>query len=185
MSACRYEDRRSHSIWDDRSERGMSECFSYHVVVEDLQVDEFLQRFAPGDVLETIAWLSANRYTLSSHRGEGTFGAQFVYTSDAEVLIIVDRSQWMLNVAPSPGAKAWQYDLLIAAQLGQPYGEVFPTVGSRSVGDPLPEQLPEGVSWRETLPGVLQWVKADEVETGVDHARLERDRLMWPRPGKR
>jgi hypothetical protein len=159
--------------------------FSYPVAVEDLEVDEFLQRFAPGDVQDSISWLIANGYTLSSHRGEGAFGAQFVYTSDAEVLVTVDRSQWFLDVAPRPGAEAWQYDLLIAAQMSKPYGEVFPTVGARTVGDPLPEQLPEGVSWRETLPGILRWVKGDEVHAAVDQARHERDRLMWPRTRKR
>lgn len=133
---------------------------------------------------DTIAWLSANGYSLSSHRGEGTFGAQLVYTSDAEVLVTVDRSQWILDVAPGPGTEAFQYDLLIAAHVGQPYEDVFPTVVARSVGDPLPEQLPEGVSWRETLPGILRWVRGDEVRAAVDRARKERDRMMWTRTRK-
>jgi len=159
--------------------------FTYPVAVDDLEVDEFLQRSAPGDVRDTIAWLSVSGYTLGSHHGEGTFGAQFVYMGEAKVLITVDRSQWMLDVAPSPDAEAWQYDLLIAAQAEQHYGEVFPTVGTRSVGDPLPEQLPEGVSWRETLPGILQWVEGDDVRVAVDQARDERNRLMWPLTRKR
>lgn len=149
--------------------------------MEDLEVGEFLQRFAPVDVLETIAWLSANGYILSSHRGETTFGAEFVYVGDAEVRITVDRSQWFLDVAPRPGAEAWQYDLLIAARTGQPYGEVFPAAGSRSVGDPLPDKLPEGVSWRETLPGILKWVGGQGVPAAVDNALQERSRIMRPR----
>lgn len=64
-----------------------------------------------GDVRGAIAWLSANGYTLSSHRGEGTLGAQFAYAGDARVVIIVDRSQWMLDVAPRPDAEPWQYEL--------------------------------------------------------------------------
>jgi hypothetical protein len=120
--------------------------------VGDREVGKFLQRFAPDDVRETIAWLASNGYTLSSHRGEGSFGAEFVYVGDAEVHITVDRSQWLLDVAPRPGAKAWQYDLLIAAQAGQPYGEVFPQTGSRSVGDPLPDKLPEGVIGARPCP---------------------------------
>jgi hypothetical protein len=136
-------------------------------------------------VWDTIAWLSANGYALSSQRGEGTFGAQFVFTRDAEVLVTVDRSQWMLDVAPRPGAAAWQYDLLVAAQAGRPYEEVVPMAGARSVGNPLAEQLPEGVSWRKTLPTILQWLRGDEVAAAVDRARNERDRLMWPRTRKR
>ncbi|MEI8410505.1 hypothetical protein [Kribbella sp. CCNWLY201] len=38
--------------------------------MEDLEVREFLQRFAPDDVRETIAWLTANGYTLSSTAGK-------------------------------------------------------------------------------------------------------------------
>ena len=153
--------------------------------MEDLQVDGFLRRSAPSDVRDTIAWLSTNGYTRSSHRGESTFGAQFIYSSDAEVIVTVDRSPWLLDVAPRPGAESWQYDLLIAAQSGQPYEEVFPMVGGRAVGEPLPEQLPEGVSWRETLPGILQYIESDEVQTAVDQARKERNRLMWPSPRNR
>lgn len=52
--------------------------------MEDLEVGEFLQRFAPDDVRATIAWLTANGYILSFHRGEGTFGAEFVYVVDGE-----------------------------------------------------------------------------------------------------
>lgn len=153
--------------------------------MEDLEVREFLQRFAPDDVRETITWLTANGYSLSTHRGEGTFGAEFVYVGDAEVRISVDRSQWTLDVAPRPGAKAWQYDVLIAARTGQPYGEVFPETGSRSVGDPLPDKLPEGVSWRETLPGILQWVDGEGVQAAADCALHERHRMMSPRTRRR
>ena len=151
--------------------------------MEDREVDEFLNRCAPGDVKDSISWLIANGYTLESHRGEGTFGAQFVYTGAAEVLVTVDRSQWMLDVAPSPGAEPWQYDVLIAAQMSKPYGEVFPTA-ARSVGDPLPGQLPVGVSWRQTLPGILQWVGGAEVPTAVDQALHERNQHTWPRARK-
>ena len=158
--------------------------FSYPVAVEIREVAEFLQQFAPADVQEATAWLLANGYTLASHRGEGAFGAEFVYVGDAEVHVTVDRSQWFLDVAPSPGAKAWQYDLLIVAQTGQPYGEVFPETGSRSVGDPLPDQLPGGVSWHETLPGILRWVDGASVQPAVEIALRERNRLMWPRTRK-
>lgn len=153
--------------------------------VEGLEVGEFLERFAPDDVKATVAWLADNGYSLVSQRGEGTFGAQFVYAGDAEVQISVDRSQWFLDVAPRPGAKAWQYDLLVVARAGRPYGEVFPDPGSRSTGDPLPEQLPDGVSWHDTLPDILKYVDGQRVQAAVDGALRERDRLMWPRTRRR
>ena len=149
-------------------------------------MDEFLQRAAPSDVQETIAWLSAYGYTLSSHQGDGTFGAQFRYLGEAKVLITVDRSQWSLDVALTPDAEVWQYELLIAAQIGQAYGKVLLLTDTRSVGDQLPQQLPDGVSWRETLPGILRWVQGDDVRVAVDKAREERNQLsMRQRTGER
>lgn len=153
--------------------------------MNQLEVDEFLQRAAPSDVQETIAWLSANGYTRCSHQGDGTFGAQLLYLGEAKVLITVDRSQWSLDIARRPDGEVWQYDLLIAAQTGQAYGEVFPSTGSRSIGGQLPQQLPDGVSWRETLPGILRWVQSEDVRFAVDKAREERNRLMRPRTGER
>lgn len=153
----------------------------YPVAVEIHQVDEFLRQFAPDDVRETVAWLSDSGFTLTSHSGESTFGAQFVYASDAQILITVDRSQWLLEVAPRAGADAWQYDLLLAAYKALDYAALFPRMGSRSLGDPLPEQLPEGVSWRETLPEILKWVNDESVPGAVDRALDQRFYLMWGR----
>jgi hypothetical protein len=145
------------------------------------QIDEFLHTYAPADVQDTVAWLSANGYALVAQKGDSTFGAQFVYEGHAEVRITVDRSQWFLDVAPGPGSKAWQYDLILAARQGLDYGALFPDTGSRLLGDPLPEQLPMGVSWRETLPDILQWVSGETVPALVDRARHQRFALMWPR----
>ena len=148
--------------------------------MEHFQVDEFLTRYAPDDVRDTIAWLATHGYTLVSRQGEGTFGALLVYAGDAEVRISVDRSQWCLDVAPRPGREAWDYDLLLAAHQDQEYGALFPQNDSRSWGEPLPDQLPEGVSWRETLPDILEWVSGDAVGTAVDRACHQRGDLMWP-----
>lgn len=158
-------------------------ALSYPVDVQSPEIDD-VQRLAPDDVRATIEWLSANGYTLRSHRGESTFGAQFIYAGQAEIHITVDRSQWTLDIAPRPGAQAWQYDLLIAAQTGQPYGEVFPETRSRSLKDPLSYQLPAGVSWRETLPGILHWMDDEDVTAAVEHALHERQ-TMWLRTRKR
>ena len=152
--------------------------------MEDQAITELVDRSAPRDVRDAAAWLSANGYTLDSHRGAGTFGAQLVYRGEARVVITVDRSQWMLDVAPSPDADAWQYDLLIVAQSARPYGEVFPRVDPTSLGS-TPEQLPEGVSWRATLPGVLRWVGNHDVRDAVTRGRDERARLMRIRVPRR
>lgn len=128
-----------------------------------------------------MAWLTDNGYRLASQAGASTFGAEFVFEGEAMVCIVVDRSQWMLDVAPSPGADSWQYDLLIAAHSGQDYGLRFPGTGSRPVARNLPEQLPEGVSWRETLPDIVRWVRENDVAERVSNAKRQRARLMWGR----
>jgi hypothetical protein len=145
------------------------------------QVDEFIRVNAPADVQHTVAWLLSSGYVLVPQEGASTFGASFVLEGDSVVQVIVDRSQWSLDVAAASGAQLWQYDLLLAAQSSQEYGRRFPGVGARTLDAPLPKQLPEGVSWRETLPGVLQWIQAGDVTESVTEAQQQRSTLMWPR----
>jgi len=139
---------------------------------------ELLAAHAPSDVLETVMWLLENGYTLTTQRGESTFGAEFVYDGRSRVRIIVERSQWFLDVAAAPGSAWIQYDLAVAARSGTAYGERFPRLGGRSLGDPLPEQLSEGVSWRETLPDLLEWVRTADVTTAVETSRRQRSVLI-------
>lgn len=145
------------------------------------QVDEFFRAYAPADVQHTVAWLVSRGYVLDSQDGTNTFGALFVFEGDSVVQIIVDRSQWSLDVAATPAAEFWHYDLLLAAQSGQEYGRRFPGVGTRTLDGHLPKQLPEGVSWRETLPGLLHWIQASDVTELVTEAQQQRSTLMWPR----
>jgi hypothetical protein len=132
------------------------------------QADEFFRANAPADVQHTVAWLLSSGYVPVSQRSADTFGAVFVFEGDSVVQIIVDRSQWSLDVAAAPAAEFWQYDLLLAAQSGQGYGQRFPGVGARTSDAALPKQLPEGVSWRETLPEILRLIQGER-RHGVAH----------------
>jgi len=152
--------------------------------VGDELAADLLSRFAPFDVTAAIVWLIENGYALTSQRGTSTFGAQWVYSADRDVVVTVDRAQWMLDVSANVGEAPWQYDLLLVAHAGQPYADVFPTVGARSLSDPLPDQLPEGVSWRDTLPVVLGWLERTDVRdvgAAVVAARQQRLDRMWQR----
>lgn len=149
--------------------------------MSQLRVDEFFRANAPADVQHTVAWLVSSGYALVSQEGTNTFGALFVFEGDSVVQIIVDRSQWSLDVAAAPAAEFWHYDLLVAAQSGQEYERRFPGVRTRASDAPLPKQLPEGVSWRETLPGILHWLQASDVTESVTEAQQQRASLMWPR----
>lgn len=145
------------------------------------QVSQFFRTHAPTDVQHTLAWLSSSGYVLVSQEGTNTFGAVFVFEGDCVVQISVDRSQWSLDVAVTPAAAPWQYDLLLAAQSNQEYAQQFPWVGTRPAGAALPKQLPDGVSWRETLPGILRWIQAGDVTESIAAALQQRSALMWPR----
>ena len=145
------------------------------------QVDEFFRANAPADVQHTLAWLVSSGYVLVSQEGTNTFGAVFVFEGDSVVQIIVDRSQWSLDVAAASTAGFWQYDLLLAAQSSQGYGRQFPGAGARTLDGPLPKQLPEGVSWRETLPGILRWIQASDVTESITEAQQQRSTRMWSR----
>ena len=147
-----------------------------------LDLQEFFRAWAPADVQETLAWLLDNGYELASQHGSNTFGAAFHLVGDVEVVIVVDRSQWGLAVAPTPDAEAWSYDLLLAAHSGMDYRERFPSVERVPFTSPLAAQLPEGVSWRATLPEILVWVKRPGVDAGVEEALRQRVAQMWPEP---
>jgi len=38
--------------------------------MEQSQIDEFLQTYAPADVQDTVAWLSTNGYALVAQNGD-------------------------------------------------------------------------------------------------------------------
>jgi hypothetical protein len=144
---------------------------------------EALLRRTTDDIRASIRWLLDNGYTLTRVQTSAGQVYALVYGGQAEVIVSVDRSQWFLEIARTPGAPPIQFDLLVAAQRGQTYWDCFP----RQV-DPgstrLPEQLPPGVSWRNTLPDVLMWIGGPDVTEMVDRARDQRYVVMWPESHK-
>ena len=135
---------------------------------------------ATDDVRETLQWLEANGYALVGQQGgpEESFGnVQLRYEGpDGVVVATRDRGQWVLEVARNPEAALVQYDLALAAAEHRDWRDYPHSL------DVLPEQLPESVRWRHTLPTVLQWLQAagDESDTAIARARDERYVFMWP-----
>lgn len=148
------------------------------------QVDDLLLQQAPTDVVRTVQWLLSRGYRQTHRAGDNTFGARWVYSGRAQVLIAVDRSQWVLDVASEPGGQPWQYDLVLAAMSGLTYGHRFPGTGSFHAGTPLPSQLPAGLSWHETLPEALTWITNTSREADLFRAQSERFELMWRLPAR-
>jgi hypothetical protein len=154
-------------------------------VVDD--VEEFLGFHATDDVRATVRWLVDNGYVFARYDGGSSglsaFGSSFVYIGDAEVAVTVDKSQWYLDISATPGAASLQFDLLVAAFRGLPYWELFPINRSRDRPARLPEQLPPGVVWRDTLPQVLAWLArtdAAEVAAAAKLAQNQRFAGTWP-----
>jgi len=167
---------------DDRAAAGPCALSApYARIVTPLEADEFIRSHAPEDVQATVAWLQANGYSLSSQCGDNNFGARFVFVGAAEVHITVDRSQWFLDVACEPGARSWQYDLLLVARSGQTYGTTFPAESATAVERQPRRQVPDGVSWYQTLPDVLGWVRGPGVGEAIERASRQRFALMWSR----
>jgi hypothetical protein len=154
----------------------------YCVGVSSRIGEDLIDTFAPADVRATVRWLKDHRFVVAgSDTGRGTFGSQWVFAGeDTEVHVIVDRSQWLLDIVPHRGGHPIQYDLLVAAQRGQDYRACFPQPGDEHPAG-LTSQLPPGVSWLHTLPQVLTWLSSEAYDAAaVERARDQRYVQMWP-----
>jgi len=144
-------------------------------------VREEAEAEAPDDVRATMAWLEQAGYALRTHGGpqQPFNNIALVYTGRCQIVITRDRNEWSLDIAPAPGERLYQYDLVLAAQDERDYGEVFPddrffwVRDSSSLPRP-PWQLPEGVSWRETLPSAAEWVTGAGVTEALAWALQQR-----------
>ena len=149
---------------------------------------EYAESRATDDVRATLRWLDEAGYVLTEAKGgaEAPMGsAALVFTGRCEVRIILESGQWCLDVAATPGAKPIQYDLLLPAREGRDYSDYYAGYQAVARDEPgersrLPEQLPPGVSWRQTLPSVLEWITRPEVTHAVALVADQRYVLMWP-----
>ncbi len=122
---------------------------------------------------------------LRPRRGLNTFGTSLTYTAAAQVIVTVDRSQWYMDIAPTPGAKTHFFDILLAASSGRPYWECLPPLPLRDWRMPLPKQLPPGVAWRDTLPAVLAWLASEaDIAAAVRLAKDQRVVALFPETSK-
>lgn len=136
----------------------------------------YLLEIAPSDVAQTIQRLLASGADVLEQSGgrAAPFGDVLVVLglSGAEVGIGRERGAWYLD-AGIGGSRRFELDLLHRARIGEP------TYISRSAGspeDPSQGQLPEGLSWSDELPLVLDWLQVTPgAVEALDH--LSRDRF--------
>jgi hypothetical protein len=133
---------------------------------------------ATEDVADTLRWLEESAFLLTSAQGGRTepFGnLRLVYEGPAGVVTMIrERSVWSLDVASDPAGKSIQYDLAVAAAQGRDW-RVYPHTPGAHL-----DQIPEGVSWRRTLPGVLRWLSESGDQDSIALAADQRYVFMWP-----
>jgi hypothetical protein len=185
-------ERLASSDGDGASHRGCSErpvigrrghrSLTLDGVVEPIS-DAFLQRYATEDVRATIAWLEDQAYQLTDHQiaADGSSNMVLAYTGATTVRIVYDRTQWSMAIGPGIGAKPIPFDLLVAASHGVDYEICFPNACTPAA---LPDQLPGGVSWPNTLPVILDWIPGAGVTEAVARAQDQRYAMMWPNSHK-
>jgi hypothetical protein len=135
----------------------------------------YAHEMATPDVAALLRWLGGNGFSVVHERGGRgeSFGNVRV---DFErrglvVRITLDRSQWMLDVQPPAGDSFGLHVALTAIDDDDP-----PVPEQRDTRDPLPDQLPEDVSWAVEVPRLIDWL-----ENGDRTKELDRSRLAWRR----
>jgi hypothetical protein len=152
-------------LWSARTDLG-----------DDRVVDPVLARVrevASNDVRDTLTWLDHRGFQLAYSTGGGYAGfgdVLLLFTGPADVKIVRDRGQWDLTVRPKSDASYYSLAVLLAAHAG--------TDWEPPVEPDLSAQLPPGVSWREALPMVIEWL---EQPGSVAAARLANARAseVW------
>lgn len=137
---------------------------------------------ATPDVAGAVAWLLSEGAVVTEKEdphGMGFALVQFAFDDGAEVRMVRDRGQWMMDLRSS-GQPWLQFDLVHRITSNyEPDAET--ENGRRRYGGDMPPQLPVGVSWREHLPSALIWLHrtADAADQVKQMARV-RMREVFP-----
>lgn len=120
---------------------------------------EYARETATEDVRATLAWLDGHGFQLQRAIGGraesfGNLLVQFGCDDALTVEIVRERSQWSCQVG-TPGLPLHPLNVLITAMDDEP-----PRIPPRRIGDPLPDQLPEGLTWATALPRIIEWLTA-------------------------
>jgi hypothetical protein len=117
---------------------------------------------ASGDVAQTIRWLEGEGFVLCRSLGGpgSSFGDVLLdfERGGTRVTVVRDRSQWMVDIAPPGDAKERSLQVLLSAMRGDTAVHIPP----RPLSAPLPDQLPEGETWRTAVPAVVAWLMAED-----------------------
>jgi hypothetical protein len=136
---------------------------------------------ATPDVAAAARWLvseGADVVWEDRPHGMAFAGLEFVL-GNTSVRMVRDRGQWMMDLRR--GQEPWlDLDLLRLARQGS---KVYPALVRQSEGQP-PSQLPEGVSWSDELPDLLDWLHSTQ-DAAQRCASLSSSRASRLFPSKR
>jgi hypothetical protein len=130
----------------------------------------YAKEVATTDVRATLQELEEAGFTVTHQRGgrSESFGNVLIdleAEDGTRVEIVRDRSQWSCKVT-RPGLPGFPLNVLVTAM--NPEAEV--AVLDRGFGDPLPEQLPEGVVWTTTVPEAIAWLRSADRTVAIQEA---------------
>lgn len=120
---------------------------------------EYARETATEDVRATLAWLDGHGFQLQRAIGGraesfGNLLVQFGGDDDITVEIVRDRSQWSCQIG-TLDLSLHPLNVWITAMDDEP-----PRIPPRSIGDPLPDQLPDGLNWATAVPRIIEWLTA-------------------------
>ena len=126
---------------------------------------------AVPDVRATLEWLDTAGFTITDSRGGeheefGNVLLQFQRT-DVGVRISRDRGQWLCNISPPGRPDYLGLNVLLTAKEG---GEPDPGPRDAAFTQPLPEQLPKGVSWHSVIPSLIDWLQGADRNGSISDA---------------
>ena len=147
-----------------------------------MSVPEEILRVATPDVRAAVRWLlSQGALVVREDPPHGMAFAGLEFSVDGMGLRMVrDRGQWMMDLRRGDGR--WlDFELLTLANRG-----ITAHPGSPARKGSLPDQLPEGVSWRDELPHVLAWLgsSTDAEDLCATLGRSRAAQLFPPRRGE-
>lgn len=132
-------------------------------------VADYARETATNDVRATLQWLERHGFRLNGAIGGRTesFGnllLHFTRDDNVTVEIVRDRSQWSCQIG-TVDVPQLPLNVLITAMDEEP-----PRIAPRSLGDPLPEQLPDGLAWASAVPRIIGWLTASDRREALDAA---------------
>lgn len=129
---------------------------------------DFARTNATEDVATAIRWLLENGFGVTGDSGPPYSSFGFLVDLEDEIVqvrLLLDRSQWFIELGYRGDDRFGLHVLESAME-----GTQAETPRKRDIGEPLPRQLPDGVSWADIVPPVVRWMRVGDRRSEIDRA---------------